>query len=488
MLLGSLIIIPILGIILISNTDEFFLNEEVIKNYAKQIALIISIINLIISLLIFIWLNEGTNQYQFILTKYDLGFYNLYLGVDGQSIYFILLTTLIIPIALVSNWKSIVVNIRSFLILILLLEALLLVTFLVLDILLFYIFFESTLIPLFLLIGMFGSLNKIRASYYLFLYTLFGSLFMLLSILVIVSIAGTTDFSVIYKLKIDFNLQCWLFAGIMLAIAIKTPLYGVHTWLLKAHVEAPLGVSIILAAVILKLGLYGIIRIVLPILPEASLYFTPVIYTLCILSIIYGSFSTLRTIDIKEIIAYSSVCHASVYVLGAFSNTIAGIEGAIILGLAHGFCSSGLFICVGGVLYDRTGTRNIFFYRGMAQYMPLFSILFFILCLGNCGTPLTFNFIGEFLSLYGALERLPVAGGLAASSIVFSAAYSIYLFNRISFGGSFSPFIKENALDLNKREFFILFVLVFFTVCLGTYPSVILDGLHYTASSLIYGT
>lgn len=246
--------------------------------------------------------------------------------------------------------------------------------------------------------------------------------------------------------------------------------------------------SILLAAIVLKLSLYAILRIVLPILPEASLYFTPLVYTFCVISIIYGSLSTLRTTDIKEIIAYSSVCHASVYILGAFSNTVAGIEGAIVLALAHGFVSSGLFIAVGGVLYDRTGTRSIFLYRGIAQCMPLFSILFFILLLANCGTPLTLNFVGEFMSLYGTFERLPLAGILASSSIVFSAAYSIYLFNRIAFGGSFSFFFRKNVLDLNIREFFMLFALVFFTIVFGIYSSVILDGLHYSVSTLIYST
>jgi NADH-ubiquinone oxidoreductase chain 4 len=227
-------------------------------------------------------------------------------------------------------------------------------------------------------------------------------------------------------------------------------------------------------------------RIVLPILPEASLYFTPLIYTLCVVTIIYGSFSTLRTTDIKEIIAYSSVCHAAVYIMGVFSNTVSGIEGAIVLGLAHGLASSGLFIGVGGVLYDRTGTRSIFLYRGMAQFMPLFSLLFFILCLANCGTPLTLNFVGEFLSLYGTIERLAFPGVLASSSIVFSAAYSIYLFNRVVFGGSFSFFFKNNVLDLTIREFLMLFVLVCLTVLFGMYPTIILDSLHYSVSTLIY--
>ncbi|GAA5114529.1 hypothetical protein GCM10023339_20350 [Alloalcanivorax gelatiniphagus] len=256
--------------------------------------------------------------------------------------------------------------------------------------------------------------------------------------------------------------------------------------MLKAHVASPLGGSILLAAIVLKMALYGYLRILLPILPKACLYFAPFVLAYAAITVIYASFSTLRTTDIKEIIAYSSVGHAAIYVLGVFSNTIQGIEGAILLGLGHGFVSSGLFVIVGGILYDRTGTRNISFYRGLAQLMPLLSIFFFILILANCGTPLTINFAGEFLTLYGAFERLPVTGALACSSIVLSAAYSIYLYNRVIFGGSFSLFFKESISDLNKREFFILFVLVFFTVLFGLYPSFILDGLHYGVSSLIY--
>jgi NADH-ubiquinone oxidoreductase chain 4 len=205
-----------------------------------------------------------------------------------------------------------------------------------------------------------------------------------------------------------------------------------------------------------------------------------------VITIIYASFSTLRTIDIKELIAYSSVSHAAVYLIGVFSNTIQGIEGGILLGLAHGFVSSGLFICAGGVLYDRSGTRLIYFYKGIAQTMPLFSILFFILSLGNCGVPLTLNFVGEFMSLYGVFERLPLLGVMASSSIILSAAYTIYMFNRISFGGSFSKFFAENIIDVTKREFFLLFILVFITVIFGIYPSFILDGLHYSVTSLIY--
>src|SRR5256886_559519 len=317
------------------------------------------------------------------------------------------------------------------------LETLLLAVFLVLDIFLFYIFFESILPPLFVLIGLFGSSNKVRASFFLFLYTLLGSLFLLLSILAMYNIMGTTDFDALYKSNFNYYTQLLLFSGIFIAFAVKTPLIFLNIWLLKAHVESPLSGSIILAGIVLKLSLYGIFRLILPLLPKAFIYYTYIVFLIGVLTIVYASLSTLRTIDVKELIAYSSVSHAAVYLLGVFSNTLQGIEGGITLGLAHGFVSSGLFICAGGVLYDRSSTRFITYYRGIAQIMPLFSILFFILSLGNCGVPLTLNFLGEFMSLYGVFERLSLAGVLASLSIIFSAAYTIFMFIRVAFAGSF---------------------------------------------------
>jgi len=463
------------------NKDSFF---DV--SFYKKIALITTILNLIVSLIIYMLFDFSNNQFQFIQENLDLSFYDIYLGVDGVSIYFVLLTTIIMPIALVSNWNSIINNIKSYLIIILLLETLLLAVFLVLDVLLFYIFFESILPPLFILIGLFGSSNKVRASFYIFLYTLLGSLFLLLSILTMSSIVGTTYFDVLFKSSFEYTTQIFLFCGIFIAFAVKTPTIFLNSWLLKAHVESPLGGSIVLAGIVLKLSLYGIFRLILPLLPKISLNYTFIIFTIGVITIIYASFSTLRTIDVKELIAYSSVSHAAVYLIGVFSNVIQGIEGGILLGLAHGFVSSGLFICAGGVLYDRSGTRLIYYYKGTAQIMPLFSILFFILSLGNCGVPLTLNFVGEFMSLYGTFERLPLLGIFASSSIVFSAAYTIYMYNRISFGGSFSKFFEENIADTTKREFFLLFTLVVFTILFGIYPSFILDGLHYYVSSLLY--
>jgi len=485
MLLSSLLLVPILGIFLIFSTVSYESHNTRITYY-KNIAFIASIINLAISLIIYILFDFSSNQFQFVQEHYDMSFFDVYLGIDGISIYFILLTTIIMPIAILSNWNSITENIKSYLIIMLLLETLLLAVFLVLDILLFYIFFESILPPLFILIGLFGSGNKIRASFYLFLYTLWGSLFLLLSILTMSSIMGTTDFDALFKTNFDYTTQLFLFCGIFIAFAVKTPTIFLNNWLLKAHVESPLGGSIVLAGIVLKLSLYGVFRLVLPILPKASLDYTYIVFIIGVITIIYASFSTLRTTDVKELIAYSSVSHAAVYLIAVFSNTIQGIEGGILLGLAHGFVSSGLFICAGGVLYDRSGTRSIYFYKGMAQIMPLFSILFFILSLGNCGAPLTLNFIGEFMSLYGVFERLPFLGLLASSSIILSAAYTIYMFNRIAFGGSYSKFFEENVNDVTKREFFLLFVLVLFTIIFGIYPSFILDGLHYSVSSLVY--
>jgi NADH-ubiquinone oxidoreductase chain 4 len=485
MLLTLLLITPMLGIFAISTGMSYELSSLDISR-VKTIALSTSIINLFISLIIFILFDFSSNQFQFVQEYHEISSFDFYLGLDGLSIYFVMLTTIITPIALLSNWNSINENIRSYVIIILLLETLLLAVFLVLDILLFYIFFESILPPLFILIGLFGSSNKVRASFYLFLYTLFGSLFLLLSILAMSSIMGTTDFDALYKTNFNYSTQLFLFYGIFIAFAVKTPTIFLNTWLLKAHVESPLGGSIILAAIVLKLSLYGIFRLILPLLPKASLDYTYIIYLIGVITIIYASFSTLRTIDVKELIAYSSVSHAAVYLIGVFSNTIQGIEGGIALGLAHGFVSSGLFICAGGVLYDRSGTRLISYFRGIAQVMPLFSILFFILSLGNCGVPLTLNFVGEFMSLYGVFERLPLLGVFASSSIVFSAAYTIYMFNRIAFAGSFSKFFEANISDVNKREFFILFTLVIFPVVLGIYPAPVLDGLHYSVSSLIY--
>lgn len=458
------------------------------KSSVKYVGVISCIITFTLTLFIFALFDFSSNKFQLVREYYEISSFNIYLGIDGISVYFVILTSIIMPISYISNWKSIKEDIRSYIAIILLLEGLLLLVFLSLDVFLFYIFFESILPPLFLLIGIFGSSDKVRASFYLFLYTLSGSLFLLLSVVSAYSIVGSTDLNVLYKMNFNYYIQIYLFSGVFLAFAVKTPTIFLNTWLLRAHVESPLSGSIILAAIVLKLSLYGIFRFILPIFPKAYMnsWCISIVYAIGVITIIYASISTLRTIDIKELIAYSSVCHAAVYLIGAFSNSIQGIEGSITLGLAHGFVSSGLFICAGGILYDRFSTRLITYYRGITQMMPIFAILFFILCLGNCGAPLTLNFIGEFLSLYGAVEKSTLLGALSSSSIILSAAYTIYMFNRIAFAGSYSMLFKTSAQDVNKREFYMLFTLVSFTVILGIYPSFILDGIHYSTTTLIY--
>lgn len=484
MLLSLLIQIPLIGVFLISCLSSY---NIISTKLLKSSALLITIVDLILSLVIWILFDNSSKHYQFIQEHYNIAYYDFYLGVDSLSIYFVLLTTFIMPISIISNWKSISKRPVFFLIIMLLLESALLLVFLVLDILMFYIFFESILAPLFVLIGVFGSSEKIRASFYFFLYTLLGSLFMLLSIVTMLSLIGCTDFDVLSKANFAYTTQVFLFFGIFIALAVKTPVIYLNSWLLKAHVESPLSGSIILAAIVLKLSLYGVFRLVLPLVPKAFLYYTFIVFMICVLTIIYASLSTIRTVDVKELIAYSSVSHAAVYLAGIMSNTLHGIQGGVCLGLAHGFVSSGLFATAGGVLYDRSGTRLITYYSGIAQAMPILSILFFILSLGNCGAPLTLNFVGEFMSLYGVFERLPIAGILAASSIVFSAAYTIYMFNRITFGGSYNKNDWVSYMpDLNRREFAILLVLVIFTVALGIYPSIILDSLSYGGQYLLY--
>ena len=481
MLLSTLILLPLLGTLM----TLIYTGKDKIK-FLKVTALVITIIDLFISLIIWFLFDNSFKHFQFVQEHYTVGHYDFYLGLDGLSIYFVLLTTLIAPISIISNWKSIKEqDMVYFLVIVLLLESALLLIYSVLDILMFYIFFESILAPLFILIGFFGSIDKLRASFYFFLYTFLGSLFMLLSIITVSSLIGCTDMQVIYKIDYTYITQVFLFMGIFVAFAVKTPVIFLNTWLLKAHVESPLSGSVILAAIVLKLSLYGVFRLISPLVPKALISYTPLIFVICVITIFYASFSTIRTIDVKELIAYSSVSHAAVYFAGILSNVIQGIMGGILLGLAHGFVSSGLFISGGGVLYDRSSTRTINYYGGLAQIMPIFAILFFILCLGNCGAPLTLNFVGEFMSLYGIFERSPLAGICGSSSIVLSAVYTIFMFNRIIFGGKLKGW-RKFLVDLNKREYLILLILVIFTVILGINPSILLDGLNYAVSTLLY--
>jgi NADH-ubiquinone oxidoreductase chain 4 len=477
-----LLIIPLLGCLALIPIKE---GSVVNNSWLKQIALAASLINFLISIILWAEFDSSTTQYQFVQEFNQLNFCHFNVGIDGVSLYFVLLTTFITPICILSNWEDINKKLKYFLISFLLLETLQIAVFVVLDLLLFYIFFESVLIPLFLVVGIWGASEaRIRASFLLFLYTLFGSLFMLLAIIVIYYNVGTTDLQLISLYEISFDSQNLLWLAFFLSFAIKTPLVPFHIWLPRAHAEAPLAGSILLAAIILKLATYGYLRILLPIFPDATSYFSPLIQTIAIITLIYSSLATLRQVDLKAYIAYSSVAHMAVVVLGVFSNTIQGIEGAILLSIAHGFVSPALFICVGGILYNRYHTRIINYYRGIALFMPVFTILFFVFTIFNTAIPLSLNWVGELLALSGTFQRSPIISVLGATGIVLSACYSIWLYNRISYG-QFSPYLVPTK-DISRREFYLLLPLLIGTLFFGFFPNIILNTLHTSVSALLY--
>ena len=483
-MLTLLLIIPIIGSLFILSIQENTLNSQ---SKMRTIAITTSLINLLIS--IFLWLNfdSNTTQFQFVSEFDYLTFGHLNFGVDGISLYFVLLTTFITPIAIISNAYNINSNLKFFLIAFLILETLQLALFLVLDLVLFYIFFESVLPILFIIIIVYGSGEfRFRSANLFFLYTLFGSLFMLLAILQIFNLAGTTDFQLLSLVEINADAQKMLWLAFFLALAIKTPLWPFTGWLYRAHADSPLAGSILLAATILKFATYGYIRILINLLPDATNYFGPLVQTIAIITLIYASLTTIIQQDTKTLIAYSSIAHMSVVILGLFSNNIQGIEGAILLALAHGFVSPALFICVGGIIYERTGTRIIKYIRGLVTYMPIFTILFFIFTLCNTGIPLSLNFLGEQLSLIGIWEVNPIISALGATGIVLSACYSIFLYNRISYG-TYSPNMNNViVLDITRREFIILISLLIPTILLGIFPNVILDSIHVSVSTILY--
>lgn len=478
-----LLLVPILGSLIILPMSSPATVES--QNKMKKIALTTSLINFFISLFIWYQFDSSLTEYQFVSEFNQLNFCHLNFGVDGISLYFVLLTTFVTPVALLSNYTNISTNLKFFLISFLLLETLQICAFVSLDLLLFYIFFESVLPILFIVIVIFGHGNdRFRSAFLFFLYTLAGSLPMLLCILMIYSYIGSTDFQLISLYSISLDSQKILWLGFFLAFAVKTPLYPFIIWLPKAHADSPLAGSIILAATILKLATYGYLRVLINFLPDATNYFNPLVQTIAIIAIIYASFSTIVQQDTKRLIAYSSIAHMGVVVLGLFSNTIQGIEGGILLALGHGFVSPALFICVGGIIYDRTGKRIINYIRGLATYMPVFTILFFIFTLCNTGIPLSLNWIGEQLSLIGIWQQNPIIACLGASGIVLSACYSLFLYNRISYG-NISPQLPP-LKDINRREYYLLISLLIPTIVFGILPNVILTSLHTSTSALLY--
>lgn len=474
------IIIPIAGII-----SLLFISESK-GELIHKIALNTTLLNFVVSIWLWIKFDKLTTTFQYVQKLGWIPFANIdiYIGIDGISLFFILLTTLLIPICIVISRNTIKVHIKEYMICFMILEILLILVFCVLDLVLFYIFFESILMPMMIIIGVWGSRErKIGAAYQFFIYTLLGSVFFLIAILTIYFETGTTDIQILLTTNFEYNKQILLWIAFFASFAVKVPMIPVHTWLPEAHVEAPTAGSVILAGVLLKLGGYGFLRFSIPMFPEASIYFTPMIYVISVIAIIYVSLTTLRQVDLKKIIAYSSVAHMAFVTLGIFTFNLQALEGSIFLMLSHGIVSSALFMCV-GVLYDRHKTRIIKYYGGLIQVMPLFMSLFLIFTLANLSLPTTAGFIGEFLVIIGLFQTNKIITFLAAIGMVLGAAYSIWLWNRLGCGNLKIYFIKSFA-DINNRELYLFLPLIFLTFFLGIYPDIILDTIHFSVKNLI---
>jgi NADH-quinone oxidoreductase subunit M len=395
------------------------------------------------------------------------------ISVDGLSIWFILLTTLLFPIVILVSWEAIAKQTKLFYVLLFLLEFCLMNVFCAEEILIFYLFFEATAIPMFLLIGMWGSTSRrIYASFKFLFYTLFGSILMFTFLIYLYYATGTTAISALLTYKFSFTLQLLFFIAFFSSFAVKIPMIPVHLWLPEAHVEAPTGISVLLAGILLKTGGYAFIRFVLPVCPDASQFFAPLVYVISIFGIIYGSFAAIVQTDLKKMIAYSSVAHMNLATIGIFSGSLAGLQGSVYLMLTHGIVSSGLFICV-GILYDRYHTRIIRYYGGLASVMPWFAFFFLLLTLANISFPSTGGFIAEFMLLADIAYKNMVVAFLAGLGIILGAIYTVWLYNRVMFG-VFSPFVRYYA-DINFREYFILVIIIFFTFLMGVYPDFFLS-------------
>jgi proton-translocating NADH-quinone oxidoreductase chain M len=408
--------------------------------------------------------------------------YTVVFGVDGLSLLFLLLSTFLIPLCLLASWDSIKSARKEYSLCFLVLNLLLILTFSVLDVFLFYIFFEAILIPMFLMIGIWGSRErKIRAVYLFFFYTLTGSLLMLLGIIYLSTVGGTTNYEVLLNHPLSSEEQRWLWLAFFASLASKIPMFPFHVWLPEAHVEAPTAGSVLLAGILLKLGTYGFLRFSLALFPDASIYFAPLVYTLSLVAIIFTSLTAIRQTDLKRIIAYSSVAHMNLVMLGLFSFHINGLEGAILQSLSHGFVSSALFLLI-GVLYDRHHSRLVYYYSGLVQVMPLYGIFFLFFTLANLAFPGTSSFVGEFLILVGVYNTNTTAAFLGSVSMILGGAYSLWLYNRVAYGNVKVEYISKFN-DISLKEFMVIFPLLLATLGVGLYPNIFLSSVHSTIYS-----
>ncbi|WP_082540731.1 NADH-quinone oxidoreductase subunit M [Pseudolabrys sp. Root1462] len=474
--------LPVLGALLIMLMVRG--NGPFAKGTARWIALWTTLVTFAVSLVLVRRFDMSSPEFQF-TEKHDwLGVASYHLGVDGISLPFIILTTALMPLCILASWTSIQKRVKEYMIAFLMLEALMIGTFAALDLVLFYLFFEGGLIPMFLIIGIWGGPRRVYASFKFFLYTFAGSVLMLLAIMAMYWQAGTTDITVLLRHGFPAGMQYWAWLAFFASFAVKMPMWPVHTWLPDAHVEAPTAGSVILAAILLKMGGYGFLRFSLPMFPVASDYFAPLVWTMSVIAIVYTSLVALMQEDVKKLIAYSSVAHMGYVTMGIFAATHQGVSGAVFQMISHGIVSGALFLCV-GVVYDRMHTREIAFYGGLAHRMPVFAFVFMLFTMANVGLPGTSGFVGEFLSLIGTFKvNIPVAT-FATLGVIFSAAYALWLYRKMVFG-TLKPAV-EGIRDMGLREAVIFAPLVVLTILFGVWPKPVLDMSSASVAQLLDG-
>jgi NADH-quinone oxidoreductase subunit M len=482
-ILSALLIVPIAGALLILVLRG---ESEATKNNARWIALWTTLITFVLSLLAWAQFDTSKPGFQLVEQRDWFSHVILYkLGVDGISMPFVLLTTLLMPLCILASWAPIQNRVKAYMIAFLTLEALMIGVFEALDLVLFYLFFEGGLIPMFLIIGIWGGKRRVYAAFKFFLYTLVGSLLMLLAIMTMYWAAGTTDIEVLLKTAFAPSMQKWLWLAFFASFAVKMPMWPVHTWLPDAHVEAPTAGSVILAGILLKMGGYGFLRFSLPMFPDASHYFAPLIFAMSIIAIVYTSLVALVQEDMKKLIAYSSVAHMGFVTMGLFAANTQGVQGAVYLMISHGLVSGALFLCV-GVVYDRMHTREIAAYGGLVKRMPRYAVVMMVFTLANVGLPGTSGFVGEFLTLLGAFLSNPWVALFATLGTILSAAYALYLYRRVIFGVLEKPSLMHIS-DLNAREMATFAPLLLLTIYYGVHPQPVIDASAASIDALVQG-
>ena len=482
-ILSGLLVLPLVGAAFILTLRG---DGEAARSNARWAALATTVATFILSLVAWGRFDTATANFQLVESHAWLTqTIRFKLGVDGFSMPLILLTTFLMPFCILASWESIGHRVKEYFVAFLVLETTMIGVFSALDLVLFYLFFEAGLIPMFLIIGIWGGKRRIYASFKFFLYTLLGSVLMLLAIMAMYWQAGTTDIPTLLAHRFPANLQTWLWLAFFASFAVKMPMWPVHTWLPDAHVEAPTAGSVILAGVLLKMGGYGFIRVSLPMFPDASIYFAPLVFALSIVAIIYTSLVALMQEDMKKLIAYSSVAHMGFVTMGLFSLNPQGIQGAMFTMISHGLISGALFLCV-GVIYDRMHTREIRAYGGLVNRMPLYAVVFLILTMANVALPGTSGFVGEFLTLMGAFRANTWVAFLAATGVILSAAYALWLYRRVVYGPLEKPALQA-ITDLNRREIVTFAPLVLLIIYYGVQPGPILDAFAAPTDALMKG-